>query len=64
MSRDTNVRAAVTAAGDVHLVWHAGADLMWTKNFGAPTLVRSESDTAGFADYSLTVGPQDHLVLL
>jgi hypothetical protein len=64
VSRDTNVRAAVTAAGDVHLVWHAGADLMWTKNFGAPTLVRSESDTAGFADYSLTVGPQDHLVLL
>jgi hypothetical protein len=60
-----NVRAAVTGTGDVFLFWQQGSDLVMSRNFSLPArVVRADAETAGFADYALTTGPDGHLVLL
>jgi hypothetical protein len=60
-----NVRAAVSGAGDVFLFWQQGSDLVMSRNFSLPArVVRAAAETAGFADYALTAGPDGHLVLL
>ena len=49
----------------VFTVWQQGTNLVMDQNFsGLPQLVRSDSQTAGFADYAATLGPNGNLVLL
>ena len=60
-----NARLAVSATGDAYMVWQSGTNLVMDRNFsGTQHLVRADSQTAGFADYALTVGPMGNLVLL
>ena len=62
---DKNVRVAVAANGNVFLVWQSGTNLVLSRNYSTNvSLVRADSQTAGFADYTATVGPLGHLVLL
>lgn len=62
---DKNVRAAVTTNGNVFLVWQRGTNLVMSQDFLTDfTLVRADSQTAGFADYAMTVGPGGNLALL
>lgn len=62
---DKNVRAAVSPSGDAYLVWQQGTNLVMSKNLSTNvSLVRADSQTAGFADYSLAFGPAGNLVLL
>lgn len=61
---DKNVRVAVGADDTAYLVWQQDEDLVMSRNYGEPTMVRSDSATAGFADFALSVGPLGHLVLL
>lgn len=62
---DKNVRATVTTNGTVYMVWQSGTDLVMNRDFSSDfTLVRPDSQTAGFADYALTLGPNGNLVLL
>lgn len=60
-----NVRAAVSSSGDAYLLWREGTNLVMNRNF-EPTnkLVRSDSQTAGFTDYALTLGPGGNLALV
>jgi len=60
-----NVRVAVSTNGQSYLVWQQGTNLVLSRNFSAnPTLARTDSQTAGFADYAMTIGPAGNLVLL
>jgi hypothetical protein len=62
---DKTVRAAVATNGSVFLVWQSGTNLVLSQNFSTNlTIVRPDSQTAGFADYAATIGPLGHLVLL
>ena len=62
---DKGVRAAVGTNGAAYLVWQQGTNLVSSRNFATNTsLVRADSQTAGFADYALTLGQLGHLVLL
>ena len=62
---DKTVRAAVATNGSVFLVWQSGTNLVLSQNFSTNfSIVRPDSQTAGFADYAATVGPLGHLVLL
>ena len=62
---DKTVRAAVATNGNVFLVWLSGTNLVLSQNFSTNfSIVRPDSQTAGFADYAATVGPFGHLVLL
>jgi hypothetical protein len=59
------VRAAVATNGNVFLVWQSGTNLALSQNFSTNlSIVRPDSQTAGFADYAATIGPLGHLVLL
>jgi len=60
-----NVRLAVSATGDTYLLWESNLNLVMDRNFsGTNHLVRPGSQTAGFADYAVTLGPAGNLVLL
>jgi len=60
-----NARAAVASSGNAYLVWQQGTNLVMSANFSMNTsLVRADSQTAGFADYAMTFGPAGNLVLL
>ncbi len=60
-----NVRSAVSLAGDAYLLWRESTNLVMNRNFGATNkLVRRDSQTAGFADYALTIGPGGNLALV
>lgn len=60
-----NVRVAVAPDGNRFLSWQQDTNLVLSVNFSpAATLARQDSATAGFADYAMTVGPADNLVLL
>ena len=60
-----NARVAVSPAQDVYLVWQPNTNLVLSRNFSTnTTLVRSDSQSAGFADYALAIGPAGNLVLL
>ncbi len=62
---DKTVRAAVATNGNVFLVWQSGTNLVLSQNFSTNlSIVRPDSQTAGFVDYTATVGPLGHLVLL
>lgn len=62
---DKNVRAAVATNGTTYLVWQREGGLVMSRNFSTNvTPVRPDSQTTGFADYEMTVGPMGHLVLL
>lgn len=62
---DSNVRVAVASSGTVYLVWQQGDDLVMDRDFsGIPILARADSQTAGFADYALTLGPGGNLLLI
>lgn len=62
---DKTVRAAVATNGNVFLVWQSGTNLVLSQNFSTNiSIARPDSQTAGFADYAVTVGPLGHLVLL
>jgi uncharacterized protein (TIGR03437 family) len=62
---DRNVRAAVTPSGEIFLVWQHGNDLVLDRNLsGPPTVIRPDSGTLGFEDFTLTAGPSGNLVLL
>jgi hypothetical protein len=46
-------------------LWQQGTNLVMNSKPGADTtMVRVDSQTAGFADYAMTIGPLGHLVLL
>ena len=60
-----NARVAVSPAGNVNWVWQQGSNLMMSTNFSAnQTLVRADSQTAGFSDFTMTLGPANNLFLL
>jgi len=62
---NSNARVAVSPAGDAYLVWRQGSNLVMSVNFApATSLVRADSQTAGFADYALALGPAGNLVLI
>jgi formylglycine-generating enzyme len=62
---NSNVRAAVAAAGNTYLFWENDLGLVMSRDFSsAYRLVRRPDQTSGFADYVLTVGPAGNLVLL
>jgi len=49
----------------VCFVWQQGTNLVLSQNFSTnSTLVRADSQTAGFADYALTIGPAGNLAVL
>ncbi|MCX6915609.1 MAG: hypothetical protein NT167_21625, partial [Verrucomicrobia bacterium] len=63
--RDKTVRVAVATNGNVFLVWQSGTNLVLSQNFSTNvSIARTDSQTTGFADYAMTVGPLGHLVLL
>ena len=48
-----------------YLIWQRGADLVLSREFSTNvTVVRADSQTAGFVDYALTIGPAGNLALL
>jgi hypothetical protein len=52
-------------ARGVFAVWQQGTNLVMSEGFsGIPKVARADSQTAGFADYALALGPLGHLVLL
>jgi sulfatase modifying factor 1 len=62
---DKNVRLAVAATGEAHLLWESGTNLVMSRNFTTTNrLARADCASAGFTDYALTLGPADNLVLL
>ena len=62
---DKTVRAAVATNGTAFLIWQSGTNLVLSQNFSTNvSTARTDSQTAGFADYAMTVGPPGHLVLL
>src|SRR5207253_9034446 len=62
---DRNVRAAVATNGTAFLVWQSGTNLVLSQNLSADVSVaRADSQSAGFVDYEMTVGPMGNLVLL
>lgn len=65
MVPDQNAQVAVAANGDVFFVWQQGGDLVMRRGLtGTPTLVRPDSQTAGFADFTMTLGPAGNLLLI
>ena len=62
---DTNVRVAVATNGVATFIWQSGTNLVVDLNLsGTNQLVRGDSQTAGFADYAMTLGPNQNLALL
>ncbi len=64
-SGNRNARVAVSPSGDVYWMWQQGSNLVISTNFSSTqTLVRADSQTAGFSDFAMTLGPANHLLLL
>lgn len=61
---DRNVSIAVADTDEVYLVWQRGEDLVMDRNLTGPSLVREDSNSVGFVDYAMTLGPNGNLVLL
>lgn len=62
---DRNAKAAVGASGDVYVVWQRGRDLVMDRNFAvAPSIVRADATSMGFADFSLALGPGGNVLVL
>lgn len=62
---DKNVRVAVAQSGDIYAIWRKNADLVMDKNFShTQSLVRADSQSAGFMDYTLALGPAGNLAML
>ncbi|HPA21278.1 MAG TPA: CARDB domain-containing protein [Verrucomicrobiae bacterium] len=62
---DRNARVAVDGSGAIYPVWQRGGDLVIDRGFaGSPSSVRPDSTTMGFADFALTVGPGDNVLVL
>ncbi len=60
-----NARVSVGQDGHNYLVWQSGTNLVLSRDFAANfSLVRADSQIAGFADFAMTVGPAGNLVLL
>lgn len=60
-----NARASVSPDGHSYLVWQRSTNLVLSRDFSTSTaLVRSDSETAGFADYAMTLGPGGNLALI
>jgi alpha-tubulin suppressor-like RCC1 family protein len=60
-----NARVAVAPSGNTFMVWQQGTNLVLARNFSTNvTLARADSQTAGFADFAMTIGPAGNLVLL
>ncbi|MCU0786496.1 MAG: hypothetical protein MUF81_21115, partial [Verrucomicrobia bacterium] len=60
-----NARVSVAPDGHRYLVWQSGTNLVLSQDFSTnSTLVRADSQTAGFADYAMTIGPAGNLALL
>ena len=60
-----NARVSVGPDGHSYLVWQSGTNLVLSRDFSTnATLVRADSQTAGFADYAMTIGPAGNLALL
>ncbi|MBM3884152.1 MAG: hypothetical protein FJ387_31345, partial [Verrucomicrobia bacterium] len=62
---DRTVRAAVAPDGAAYLVWQNSTNLVMSLDFSTSfSVVRPDSQSAGFADIALTLGPAGHLVVL
>ena len=62
---DKTVRAAAGPDGEPYLVWQSGADLVMSRGPSAAiSVVRADSQSAGFGDFELTAGEAGNLVLL
>jgi hypothetical protein len=60
-----DINLPVISGQQVYFVWQQGTNLVLTTDKGASTsLVRADSQTAGFADYAMTFGPAGNLALL
>ena len=60
-----NARVSAGPGGRGYLVWQSGTNLVLSRDFSTnATLVRADSQTAGFADYAMTIGPAGNLALL
>jgi len=60
-----NARVSIGPDGHSYLVWQSGTNLVLSQDFSTDsTLVRADSQTAGFADYAMTIGPAGNLALL
>ncbi len=60
-----NARVSVGSDGHSYLVWQSGTNLVLSRDFSInPTLVRADSQTAGFSDYAMTIGLGGNLALL
>ena len=60
-----NVRVAVDPAGNAYALWQQGTNLVLSRNWEpVPQVARADSQTAGFSDTALTVGPLGHVVVL
>lgn len=60
-----NARVVISPAGEAFAIWQQGGDLVMSRNFtGDTTVVRADSQTAGFTDFAMTLGPAGNLVLL
>ena len=62
---DKNAKVLLNATGGVYALWQRGSDLVIDSNFsGAPTVVRLDSATMGFADFAATLGPGGNLLVI
>jgi hypothetical protein len=62
---NSNARVAVAPSGNTFMVWQQGTNLVLARNFSTDvTLARADSQTAGFADFAMTIGPAGNLLLL
>ncbi len=60
-----DISLPVTGSQPAFIVWQQGTNLLLSRDFAASAApARADSQTAGFADYALTLGPLGHLVLL
>jgi len=65
MEYDRNAKVVVDSNGSVFCAWQRGNDLVVDRDFsGTPTTIRSDSESLGFSDFSMTVGPSGTVVIL
>jgi hypothetical protein len=61
---DCSVRVAVSESNDLYLVWQQATDLVMDHNLTGISLVRENSGTVAFTDYTMTFGPAGNLILI
>jgi hypothetical protein len=60
-----DINLPVASGQQFYVVWQQGTNLVLSADKGASSsLVRADSQTAGFADYAMTIGPAGNLALL